>query len=94
MKWGLISAFTLNNITEQSSCNLSSFKPNHHQPLSAFFSHPDSVGYKYYYLLVSEFNLLGLWIVIQKHTPLDVVEVNLENSDGLNESLSSSTFLL
>lgn len=29
---------------------------------------------------MTKFNFLSLWVVIQQHTPLDVVQVNLENN--------------
>lgn len=38
---------------------------------------------KYFYLLMSKFNFLGHWVVIQQHTPLDIVEVYLENNKNL-----------
>lgn len=32
---------------------------------------------------MSKFNFLGLWVVIQQHTPLDIVEAYLENNNNL-----------
>lgn len=32
---------------------------------------------------MSKFNFLGHWVVIQQHTPLDIVEVYLENNKNL-----------
>lgn len=29
---------------------------------------------------MTKFNFLSLWVVIQQHTPLDVVQVNLEKN--------------
>lgn len=36
-----------------------------------------------FYLLMSKFNFLGLWVVIQQHTPFDVVEAYLKNNDNI-----------
>lgn len=45
---------------------------------------------EYFYLLMSQFNFLRHWVVIEQHAPLDIVEVYLESKTTLFDLFKSS----